>query len=66
MVLVSPCINVCVLKRGQCTGCGRSRNEISRWLGMTDRERSEIMMRLSGHPVEAPGQDVVENELGDP
>jgi uncharacterized protein len=44
----SPCIDVCdVDSSGQyCIGCGRSMDEIARWLMITDPERQEIMEQL--------------------
>lgn len=46
----SPCILVCSidLKTGYCFGCGRTRDEISGWIEMSDRERSRIMAELAG------------------
>lgn len=43
----SPCIQVCVLKEDICTGCGRTKQEITAWSRMTDGEREEIILRLS-------------------
>ncbi len=44
----SPCILVCSidLKTGFCFGCGRTRDEISGWLGMTAAERHAVMATL--------------------
>jgi predicted Fe-S protein YdhL (DUF1289 family) len=44
----SPCINVCVMDpaRGLCRGCCRTLDEIARWGGMTDAERSRVMDAL--------------------
>lgn len=44
----SPCILVCSMddKTGYCFGCGRTRDEIGRWIGMTSQERREIMELL--------------------
>jgi predicted Fe-S protein YdhL (DUF1289 family) len=46
----SPCIKVCQMDpaRGVCIGCCRSLDEVARWGGMTDRERSEVMAELPG------------------
>jgi uncharacterized protein len=40
----SPCIKVCVLdpKAGICVGCGRTGDEIGRWMTMTDEERHRV------------------------
>ena len=44
----SPCILVCSIdmKTGYCFGCGRTRDEISGWIGMTPEKRHEVMAIL--------------------
>jgi predicted Fe-S protein YdhL (DUF1289 family) len=44
----SPCILVCSIdmKTGYCFGCGRTRDEISSWIGMTPEARREVMAQL--------------------
>jgi uncharacterized protein len=44
----SPCIKICVLdpKSGLCIGCGRTLNEIGRWLSLSESERSSVMAGL--------------------
>ena len=44
----TPCVNICLLddKSGLCVGCGRSGDEIARWVGMTPEQRRSIMKRL--------------------
>jgi predicted Fe-S protein YdhL (DUF1289 family) len=44
----TPCIKVCLLdpETGLCEGCGRSREEIARWLRYTEDERLRIMAEL--------------------
>ncbi|WP_066701375.1 DUF1289 domain-containing protein [Sphingobium amiense] len=46
----SPCRDLCALDaaRQTCTGCGRTMDEIARWSGMTDAERTAIMARVRG------------------
>jgi predicted Fe-S protein YdhL (DUF1289 family) len=46
--IATPCRNVCILDPtiGLCRGCGRTLAEIASWQVMTDRQRTEIMMRL--------------------
>ncbi|MEM7216194.1 MAG: DUF1289 domain-containing protein [Pseudomonadota bacterium] len=41
----SPCTLVCSIdmKSGHCFGCGRTREEIGSWMGMTDLERRDLM-----------------------
>lgn len=45
----SPCIRVCIIDpvTGLCEGCGRTREEIARWSGLTEKERLKIMAELS-------------------
>ncbi|WP_331047865.1 DUF1289 domain-containing protein [Gemmatimonas sp.] len=48
----SPCIKVCRLDLDdRCYGCGRSRDEIARWSGMTLDERRVVNRRVGfrGH-----------------
>lgn len=45
----SPCVNICVLDpvTGYCIGCGRTGDEIARWMGATREERVAIKTQLS-------------------
>jgi predicted Fe-S protein YdhL (DUF1289 family) len=43
----SPCRNICVVKRGVCTGCGRTLAEIEAWPTAPDEERRAIIRRAS-------------------
>jgi hypothetical protein len=48
MNVSSPCILICKLDDGDvCTGCNRTREEIARWLQMTDDEKARVKARLS-------------------
>ena len=44
----SPCVKVCVVvgQSGFCLGCGRTLNEIARWIKLTDAERMSVWQRL--------------------
>lgn len=44
-MIETPCILVCSVddKTGYCFGCGRTRDEIGRWIGMSPDERRQIM-----------------------
>jgi uncharacterized protein len=44
----TPCVKVCVIEpdSGLCIGCGRSRLEIGKWLGLTAAERRAVMGTL--------------------
>lgn len=44
----SPCVLVCSIdpKTNYCFGCGRTRDEISAWLAMTQETRRAIMAEL--------------------
>ena len=44
--MISPCIKVCRLEEGICTGCGRTQDQIRDWLILTDKERKKIMKKL--------------------
>lgn len=41
----SPCIDVCRLDPTQryCVGCGRTTDDLDRWMRMTDEERQEAV-----------------------
>lgn len=41
----SPCRNICVVKRGICTGCGRTLDEIAAWPTAGNAERRAIVLR---------------------
>ena len=46
--MTSPCIKVCQMDpvRGVCIGCCRTLDEIARWGGMSEAERSSVMNSL--------------------
>ena len=48
MAIASPCTKVCTIDpRSQlCRGCGRTLDEIARWLSLSDSERGRIMADL--------------------
>ncbi|GGY07875.1 Fe-S oxidoreductase [Litchfieldella qijiaojingensis] len=41
----SPCVSVCQLKGGLCTGCGRTEEEIRRWKSMKRPEKMKTVKR---------------------
>jgi predicted Fe-S protein YdhL (DUF1289 family) len=45
----SPCVGICDLDQatGWCRGCGRSRDEIARWIELSDAERLKVWEGLS-------------------
>jgi predicted Fe-S protein YdhL (DUF1289 family) len=43
----SPCIKQCKLVDDVCTGCRRTKEEITNWTKYTDEQRSKIIGRLS-------------------
>ena len=47
-MIESPCILVCSIdmKTGYCFGCGRTRDEIAEWIGMTPEQRRAVMVLL--------------------
>jgi predicted Fe-S protein YdhL (DUF1289 family) len=46
--LETPCIRVCVVhpELRLCVGCGRTLDEIARWIALPNEERSRIMAEL--------------------
>ena len=48
MTISTPCIRVCILDpdTGLCEGCGRTREEIAAWYGLSEEERLSIMAGL--------------------
>lgn len=44
----TPCVKICVVdpETGFCIGCGRTRNEIGAWLGMSPEARRTVMAEL--------------------
>ena len=44
----TPCIRVCIVHPTLrvCVGCGRTLDEIGRWIAMTEAERARIMADL--------------------
>lgn len=42
----SPCVSLCNLEEGFCTGCGRSKEQIIRWRRYSDEQRESIMKDL--------------------
>lgn len=47
--MTSPCIKVCVVDdvSGFCIGCGRTREEIGAWKGLSEGEKQDIVDKLS-------------------
>ena len=48
MAIVSPCTKVCTIdpRSGLCRGCGRTLDEIGRWMSLSESERNRIMTEL--------------------
>ena len=46
--IASPCTKVCTIDPASrlCGGCGRSLDEIARWMSLSDGERTRIMTEL--------------------
>ena len=46
--IASPCTKVCTIDpaSGLCRGCGRSLDEIARWMSLGEGERARIMTEL--------------------
>ena len=47
-MIESPCVKICTLdaRSGQCLGCGRTIDEIARWIAMDARERARVIGEL--------------------
>jgi hypothetical protein len=47
-MIESPCVKVCTLdaRSGLCIGCGRTVDEIARWIEMSDAERARVTGEL--------------------
>lgn len=45
----TPCTRICILApaTGLCEGCGRTRDEIARWSGMSEEARLAVMAKLA-------------------
>lgn len=43
---LSPCVGVCVIKHGFCTGCYRTLGEIAAWRTMPDEEKLHVIKQL--------------------
>lgn len=41
-----PCVKLCKLDGGICSGCGRTIDEIRHWSELSDEKRMEIIKRL--------------------
>lgn len=57
----SPCKLICQLHitSGLCLGCGRSREEITKWTRYTDAQRAEIMAKLDARMESLPAPTIV-------
>lgn len=46
--IATPCRKICVIDpvTSLCEGCGRTLNEIARWMSMTPTERNAVMREL--------------------
>jgi uncharacterized protein len=55
----SPCKRVCVVDPAArlCIGCGRSLDEIGRWIGLSSAERSRITAQLSARLAALHGEN---------
>ena len=39
----SPCTGICMLDNGECTGCGRTIEEITSWRSMSPEEQNAVV-----------------------
>ena len=48
MTVASPCNGVCTLNDKEvCRGCGRTKEDISKWYILTDDEKQQVLARLA-------------------
>ena len=60
----SPCISVCSIQAGICTGCRRKVKEIDAWTGLNKHDKLEILERMNADKtVESPRIKQVTEEL---
>ena len=45
-LIETPCVSICAVENGTCIGCGRTVEEVTKWLDYTDNERKIVMERL--------------------
>lgn len=45
----SPCTKVCKLKDNICIGCGRTLQEISSWIKLTEQQKQQINARINSN-----------------
>ncbi len=45
-MISTPCINICVMDRKLCIGCGRTLDEIASWGTMSEAERRGVIALL--------------------
>jgi predicted Fe-S protein YdhL (DUF1289 family) len=43
----SPCKNKCKLVNDKCIGCGRSIQEITKWIKLSDEQKLKIIQRIN-------------------
>jgi predicted Fe-S protein YdhL (DUF1289 family) len=46
-LVTNPCISICKVVDGVCTGCNRTKDEIRGWNKMTTDQRSEVIIRIA-------------------
>ena len=70
MAIASPCTKVCTIEpRSQlCRGCGRTLDEIARWMSLGESERqrimSELAQRLEAHGLSIPARGDEQRRAG--
>jgi len=42
----SPCIDLCIMEDGVCTGCGMTNEESNKWYKLSNEERKKIVERV--------------------
>jgi predicted Fe-S protein YdhL (DUF1289 family) len=44
--VLSPCINICKLENGVCSGCGRSKRDIKNWSQYNNETKYQIVHKI--------------------
>ena len=45
--VASPCIDLCIIDDGVCTGCGMTSQEVNTWHKMDNDDRRKVVERLA-------------------
>ena len=43
----SPCVDICLMDDGVCTGCGMTNEELTKWDKMSNEDKQKVVDRLA-------------------